>query len=257
VAKRGPVLTKGAVKMIEQAVDLVFDKAKVRILGPQTLNKRLYVTYNRHFSLPGLFESAAREEGVIPSLDTLAQILKVAGNYIDSTRERTKAQVIKEVQAFLHEAHQKGVDTDVQTVLTGTLTDVFTQASHSMRKIIEAEANTTKNVGILEGVIKVNAAAGIEDPVVYFVVVRDRALCEECRRLHLLEDQKTPRVWKLSEVGHGYHKKGEPNPKMPGLHPHCRCTLVTLLPGYGFSDAGFVTFIAPKHDEYARQHGSK
>jgi len=97
-----------------------------------------------------------------------------------------------------------------------------------------------RNVGILEGIVKTNAVAGVEDPTVFFVVVRDGVLCGECKRLHMLEDGVTPRVWKLSEVGHGYHKKGEQFPKVGGLHPHCRCVLSTLLPGYGFNEGGFV-----------------
>jgi hypothetical protein len=43
-------------------------------------------------------------------------------------------------------------------------------------------------------------------------------------------------------LGHGYHKKGEPNPKVGGLHPHCRCTMVTLMPGYGFDAGGMIKF---------------
>lgn len=252
-SRRGPVLGKGAVRAIERAVDEVFDRAKVRTLGPQSISKRLYIGYNPDLTLPGIFGAASREEGVIPNLETLAQILKITGSYIDSTRERTKARVVKEVQSFLTEAFHAGEEVDIKTVLGGKLTEVWQDARTAMRKIIDSEANNTKNVGILEGIVKINASAGIDDPKVYFVVVRDRDLCDECRRLHLMPDGRTPRVWKLSELGHGYHKKGEAEPKLGGLHPHCRCTLVTLMPGYGFDPRGFVAFIGTGHDEYAAQ----
>jgi hypothetical protein len=97
----------------------------------------------------------------------------------------------------------------------------------------------------------------IDDPVVYWVIVRDEHVCGECVRLHMLPDGVTPRCWYLSEVGHGYHKKGQDNPKVGGLHPHCRCSMVTLLPGYGFSASGNVAFISLNHDEVARQRGVK
>jgi len=84
------------------------------------------------------------------------------------------------------------------------------------------------------------------------VVIKDKDLCPECARLHLLEDGVTPRVWLLSDVGHAYHKRGEPNPKMGGLHPHCRCSMVTLMPGYGFV-AGRVGYIAKGHDQLEHQ----
>jgi hypothetical protein len=253
-----PALSPRAISTIHSAVDEAFDRLKLRLLGPQSFGKRMYIGgYNRHLSLPGIFEEAAREEGTVPNLATLNQILKVAGGYVDSTREKTKARVVKEVTAFLHDAHQKGVDTDLKTVLGGKLSEVWSDTAHAVRRIVDTEAQHTRNVGTLEGIVRVNAVAGIDDPTVYFVVVRDNALCGECKRLHLLKDGKTPRVWKLSEVGNGYHTKGDPNPKMDGLHPHCRCSLVTLMPGYGFNDGGFVAFIAPKHDEYEKQHEIK
>ena len=252
-SRRPPVLGPAAIRAIEGAVDEVFDRAKARVLGPASVSKRLYTGWNPHFSLPGIFETASREEGVVPNLHTLNQILKVAGGYIDSTRERTKARVIKAVQSFLLDAHQKGQRTDPKIVLGGQLADVWSDAVTKMRQIVESEANTTKNVGILEGITRINAASGINDPTVYFVVVRDRVLCDECIRLHMMPDERTPRLWKLSEVGNGYHKKGENNPKMNGLHPHCRCQLATLMPGYGFSGKGFVTFISPGYDAYAEQ----
>lgn len=78
--------------------------------------------------------------------------------------------------------------------------------------------------------------------------------CSECKKLHLLPDEQTPRVWKMSEVGAGYHKKGDPAPKVGGLHPHDRCTIQTLPPGYGF-EGGRITYIGKDHDEFAKQRG--
>ena len=69
-----------------------------------------------------------------------------------------------------------------------------------------------------------------------------------------MSDGKTPRVWKLDELSHGYNKKGEDSPSIGGLHPHCRCTLVTLMPGYGFSAGGFVQYKKAGYSEYNAQH---
>jgi len=125
-----------------------------------------------------------------------------------------------------------------------------------MRRLIDTEAQNVRNTGVLDGIIKVNAAHDIEDPVIYFVVVRDNYLCPECKRLHLLEDEKTPRLWYLSELGHGYHKKGQSNPKLGGLHPNCRCSLVPLMPGFGFSKDGFTTFRGTKYDAIKEQRSA-
>src|SRR4029077_5307611 len=183
----------------------------------------------------------------------MKQLLDIAGGYIDATREQTKAKVVKEVAAFLADAHQAGVKTDLATVLGGKLSDVMTTAVTSMRRIVDTEANQVKNISILDGIGRIFAAQGIEDPIVYFVSVNDSSRCTECTRLHTV-DGLMPRVWKLSEVGNGYHKRGEPNPKTGGLPPACRCTMASLMPGYGFI-SGRVAYIGQGHDELKKQRG--
>jgi hypothetical protein len=81
--------------------------------------------------------------------------------------------------------------------------------------------------------------------------------CDECRTIHMLPDGVTPRVWLSSEVETGYHKKGTDRPSWSLLHPHCRCALTTLIPGFGFTTEGLVTWIGEKHDEVAFQRNFK
>jgi hypothetical protein len=107
----------------------------------------------------------------------------------------------------------------------------------------------------MDGVVGANAAVGVEDPVVFFVIVRDGNVCKECIRLHMMPDGTTPRLWYLSEVGHGYHKKGEETPKIGGLHPHCRCVMTTLMPGFGFNEGGFVKYISKDYNAIQEQRG--
>lgn len=245
-----------AVKMIEKAVDQLFERAKHRVLGPQSVDKRIFAGHVKHdptFTLPSLFMAAAREEYVgIPNEVVLRTLLGNAGNYIDSYRSSTKAQVVKAVDGWLKQAASEGVETNLDTVLQGELASVWKKTTTDLHRLVDTEASNARNSGVLDGIMKVNAAHGLEDPHVYFVIVRDQHVCEECVRLHMLPDKVTPRVWKMSELGHGYHKRGEDNPKIGGLHPHCRCSIVTLMPGYGFKD-GFVSFIKPEHNEYERQ----
>jgi hypothetical protein len=248
-------LTKSAVKLIHAAVDKLFDRVKARFLGRDIGDKRIYIAVKPRVTLPELYETAAREEGVArPDENVRAGIQRIAEGYIEAQRQVTKTRVEKAVASWLSQAYAQGVDTDVNTVLGGELASVFGKASSDVKRIIDTEASYARNVGTMEGIVRVNASAGIKDPVVYFVVVRDSSLCDECKRLHLLEDGITPRLWYMSEIGHGYHKKGDDSPKLGGLHPHCRCSLVTLMPGYGF-EGGRLTFIALDHDEMAVQRG--
>lgn len=247
------ILPLAAIKLIERQVDKLFDRAKARYLGPQALPNRIYVGFRSEFSLPGIFHNASREERAIPDQKILQGLIQNAANYLDSYRHATKAQVVKKVQAFLQEAEAGGVKTDVATVLGGQLADVWGKTTNDVKRLIDTEATGARNIGTLEGIIGVNANEGIEDPIVYFVVVRDQHLCDECKRLHLMPDETTPRLWFLSELGHGYHKKGQETPKVNGLHPHCRCTMVTLMPGYGFGADGMVKFKSLNHDEMKAQ----
>lgn len=218
--------------------------------------KRLYIAYKPELTLKGIFDAAAAEEGVVPDQDVLKTLLKISNAYIDATKERAKAKVVQSVQAFLTEASNTGVETSVETVLGGKLYEVMGEASRDLKRIFETESTVVRNTSIMDGIVKTNALAGVDDPTVFFVTVRDQHRCSECTRLHVQPDQVTPRVWKLSEVGSSYHKKGDSNPKVGGLHPHCRCVLTTLMPGYGFDAGGKVQYKSPGYDEYSTQRSS-
>lgn len=246
-------LTKGVIKAIQAAVDKVFDRAKARFLGTPPTDKRIVFFTKPRVNLPSLFTAAATEERAKADQTVLNKLLEIADGFIEAQRSSTKARVVKAVDDWLQQAHTLGVKTDVETVLGGELAEVWGQASAGMHRIIASESNNARNTGVLDGIIKVNAAGGIEDPLVYFVVVRDKDLCLECKRLHLMPNGVTPRVWRLSEVKRGYHKKTDDVPSLGGEHPHCRCSVATLMPGYGFDKGGSITYVAHDHDELAKQ----
>lgn len=253
-----PGLTPTAVKLINKAVDELFDRLHERVRGDKAWShggKRLRIAFKKENTLQGLFEAASKEEGVNPHVDVVKPLLNIASAYVDAVREKTKAKVVQGVQSFIQEAATKGVATNVETVLGGHLADVWKETTNDIKRIIETETTVVRNTGLMDGILRTNAMMGVEDPTVFFIIVRDGNACGECTRLHMLDDGVTPRVWKMSELGSGYHKKGDANPKVGGLHPHCRCQLGTLMPGFGFNGAGRVSYIAPGHDEYAKQRG--
>ncbi len=240
---RPTLLGKGAIKAIHSALDGLFDKLKAKFLGPKALGeKQIRFTYVRDMSLPGLYESGLIADGAKPNTDTLDSLLHVAGGYVDALRENAKSNVVHTIQSFIREAHQRDIQTDFRTILGGQLADIWAKTSTKLETIVDTEATKVRNVSALEGILEINASRGIEDAVVYWIVVKDGALCNECRRLHLMGDGHTPRLWFMSEVKQGYHKRGEDAPAIGGLHPHCRCSMVTLLPGYGFDAGGKVEF---------------
>jgi hypothetical protein len=249
-------LPLSATKAIHKAVSDLFDKAKARLFARPPVSQTLKVAISPTFSLPGLFTAASRDEAANPDATILRTLLSHAENYVDSYQEATKAKVTKAVDTWLQEAALTGVKTNLETVLGGELAEVWGKVTGDMKRLVETEGTNARNTGSLDGILRVNAAHEIEDPVVYFVVVRDSHLCLECKRLHMLDDGITPRLWYISELGHGYHHKGESNPKLGGLHPNCRCSLVTLMPGFGFKN-GFVSFIKLHHNELEEQRNTK
>lgn len=250
------MLSKGGTKLVHRAVDNLFDKMMERLFGWKP-DKTISITHRADLTLPSLYQAAARSEGSMPDATTENSLMSVAQSYLEAQREHAKATVVKDVNSFLSEAKAKGVTLDVPTVLGGTLSKTFEKISSDMHRIVDSEAQNGRAMGTLEGIVKINAQSGIDDPNVYFVIVRDDHVCKECLRLHQLHGtlDGPPRIWKLSEIGHGYHKRGDFAPKIGGLHPHCRCSLATLMPGYGFDGAGQVTYKKVGYDEYEEQRG--
>lgn len=257
------MLSKAAIRHIHQAIDKLFDKVKHIYLGRRLpKDKVIAIEFLRDLSLPGLYESSAKANGTEPSTETLQTIVEIAESYLDAQKEKAKAQVVKDVVTFLDEARRADRETDVETALRGRLIETWGKVTDDVKTIVQSESQQGRSMGALEGILKINAMVGIEDPTVCFIVVRSAprtgvGACDECMRLHMLPDRITPRVWKLSEVGSGYHKKGDPNPKVGGLHPNCLCSMVTLGPGWGFDAKGFLTYIDPDHDEFAKQRDIK
>lgn len=249
----GPVLGVGATRLIEKAIERVLARAKARTLGPWMIGKGIAIDHNHRLSIPGLFEAAAREEGASPDMKALKQLLQIAGGYVDALESSLKAKTVREVGAFLADAHRSGVKTDLKTVLGGKLTEIFDTAKTSMRRIVDAELNTAKNISVMEAGTRIAAAQGIDDPLVAFITPIDDSICSECLRLHVMPDGKTPRVWKMSELKSGYAKKGDPAPSLGGQHPHCRGTLTFIQPGFGFGPDGRITYVSADHDELKKQ----
>jgi len=249
-------LGKQAIGTIGRAVDEVFSRAAARLLGPAAQGidgKSLAFRFDPHTSLTALYNMASKHEGVDPREEILRSLLKIAGGYLNAHRERAKARVVQAVQAALVDAQSAGVKTNLETVLGGQLADLMRDIKSDIKTIVTTEAVNTTNTSIYDAIGRVGAVTGRNDPTVYFVCIHDTTLCDECKRLHLMDDKVTPRLWKMSELGSGYHTKGDSNPKVSGLHPHERCLLTHLMPGFGFDAFGHVTYVGQGHDELAAQ----
>jgi hypothetical protein len=209
---------------IHELVDELFDRMALHLIGevPSLRNKKSVIfTSKPDLTLSHLFLKSLGSERLLPQeKEALKNLLSTAEEYISALRAKTKAQLTESIDSYIKEQilkNQKPSTVEIKNKINETLT----KARDHFKTIAEAESTKARNMGKALQIGKVAASQGVQDPNVYYVVIRDGKTCSECVRLHLMDDLITPRVWKLSEIGFSYHKKGQPNPKISGLHPHC------------------------------------
>lgn len=246
-------LPPSVIEKIEQKVDLLYDKAKARFLGNNLSPKALRFSVKHMLTLAGMYEASAQEERIKVDSFALESMSRIAQGYIEAHKERAKSKIIKEVGSILSEVNSGKIPDSINTALEGRLSQIWGDLRNGIEAIVDTETNGARNYGPIQAAHKIAKETGVTDPSMFFITVRDGNICKECVRLHLMPDGITPRVWKMSEIGHSYHKKGDSFPKASGLHPHCRCSISTVMPGYGFNKEGMITYIAPDHDELKKQ----
>lgn len=248
-------LPKSSLSKIRSAVDRLFAKARQLLLGREPGAKTILVSSDK--TLGDMYEASAQHAGGHPSDHTAATFREITKSYLDAAQARARAQVVKDVDSTIREVEARGETPDPGGVIGAKLAETLGTITRDVQRIAETEATAVRNVGVIEGITRNSVLAGEDDPVIFFRVVRDPPWpCDECKRIHLLPDQITPRVYKLSEVKMGYHKKGEDQPCMSGLHPNCQCLPAACPRGYGFS-AGSLVFKSLDWDEFAHQRGQE
>ena len=246
------ILSKPAIKAVGRAIDSLFNRAKRRFLGQEFGDHEIRfgvrlperaADHRLDLSLKGLFDYAARAQGFEPNRKLYESVEKGIEGYFNAHKDLTKARVIHEVQSYLHEAEQNSAEADPSKVLGKALEEVFTKTTNEVEKIVDSESTRGRNISTLDAVSKLNAIAGVTDPVIAFLGPNDANTCKECLRIFFMPDG-TPKAWLASELRHVYFKKGDQSPCVAGCHPHCRHSLISILPGYGFIK-GSLQYISP------------
>lgn len=249
-------LSSSGKEAINKVVEDVFDTIALQFIGdiPRLKHKKLLIfNTQRNYGLANLFvEAMSNKSPNIIEQDALKSLLESSYGYIESLKSKTRSNITERVDGLVKESKARG-DKATQAEIESVIQEEMTKAKAHMKAIAESESTKVRNVGSAMEISRVAASNGDSDPTVFFVVVKDGATCNECKRLHL-NDDGTPRVWKFSQLKQGYHKRGEDVPSAFGLHPHCRCTLTYLSAGFGFDKSGRVTFKTKGHDEHSKQN---
>jgi hypothetical protein len=254
-------IPKTGLKAIDKAIEAMFARLKVRFLGKRVEPKQIRfavqgfdkpVSQREDFSLPGLFDEAARSEGMKPNQQLKSSLTTQVEQYLDAHQELAKAKVRSAVQTFMTEAEMAKEKPNIEKVLGKQLQEVMIKVSSDVQTVVDKELDKAKNVSTLDSIIKVGLSVNIQDPTVVFIGPNDSYCCDDCRRLFFLPDGITPKVWKVSELKYGYSKHGDTRPSATGSHPFCRHAPAPMMPGFGFK-GGRVAYIEPGYDVWADQ----
>jgi hypothetical protein len=208
---------------INKIVEQLFDRIALQFIGniPRLKEaKRLIISSQPHFGLSHLFIQAMlnRKPNEVES-DVLKSILLSADGYIQSLKNKTQSNLVESLDGLARTAKlqdRKISQEEVQSVLD----EEFKKAGSHLKLIAESESTKFRNLGTAMDITKVASSIGDDDPTVFFIMVRDNVTCRECIKIHTV-DGITPRLFKLSQLKSGYHKRGEDSPSFFGLHPHC------------------------------------
>lgn len=250
-------LSSSGKERIKDLVERLFDKIAVKLLGriPSLRNnKNLFISAEPNMGLSHLYVQAMnnRYPNVLEE-DVLKGLLASSHGYIESLKHSTQSSVAEQVDGLVRQSLISGNPVD-HSQIEKILDKEFVKASNTLKIVAESESTKVRNVGSVMDIARVAAEKGIEDPNVFFIVVRDKATCQWCIKNHLHENG-TPRVFKLSEIKQSYlstEEKKAGGVSVCGAHPMCRCTLSYLSPGFGFK-RGKLEWIQQGHDEYSFQ----
>jgi len=210
---------------ISSHIDKMFDILAYKLLGriPKLQNKPHLFDIFGGITLASIFVQALNNRDPNQfERDALRSILTSSHGYIESLKNKTSSNVVEGIDALVKEAKAKGTHVTKEQV-NEIFSAEMTKAKGHMKLIAEAETTKTRNVGHTMEIASKAKDMGVSDPNVFFVIVRDGQVCSECVRLHMMPDGVTPKVYKMSELSMGWHKRGDDRPSACGEHPHCRC----------------------------------
>jgi hypothetical protein len=249
-------LSLKAFEAIERMIKNRFDSISMKFLGivpkPDKTKQIIFNTAPKDSMISLFLEALGSKKPNELEEQTLKTMMRVSNGYLNALRDRSAAKIMHDVDSYVTTQSLKDAPVSVKKIDKIINKEMGKAGSH-LKMIANSESNKAANTGTALQIAKLAENRGEKDPTVFFIVVKDDVTGPEEWILHLLPDRKTPRVWKLSELGAEYHKVGDPNPKLPGLHPNCRCKLTYLPQSWGFNEDGKVKFIGFDHDEFKSQ----
>lgn len=241
---------------IKELVEKLFDKIALKLLGriPSLRNKNIFFNANLP-TLGNIFIQSLGNRRPNPvEEDALRGLLDSSHGYIEALKHATRSNVIEQVDGLIKQARLNG-DKVSSEQIEEVLKEQLDKAKNGLKLVAESEGTKIRNVGSAVDIARVASERNIEDPDVFFLVLRDKHTCEWCLRNHFYTSS-VPKVFKLSQINHGFLSTAEKRAgevSVCGQHPSCRCSLQMMAPGYGFKN-GKLEYVSPAYSEYDSQN---
>lgn len=236
---------------IEKVINDLFYGLKARMLGRFFTGPRIYFeligAQNPLDTLEGIYNytyTMLYGPGARPTTKRAKELSKITGNYIEAERLKTINKIMVGIEkADSFEDVKDEIDKHVE------------KATNYIKTLVTTEVRQVQANAEREGIEKLGASIGVEDPTVCKLGVIDNKLCPVCVSLwHSDDNIQIPKVYKMSELKDGYNEnKKKPIPTIAPSHPHCRHVLTMVPPNFGFSPTGAIQFKGFGYDVYAEQ----
>lgn len=246
-------LTEKQKNNIAKLIDEVFQSLKARLMGRFFTGPKIFFEVvsntNPIDTIEGLYRFTAHTlygHGVKPSTKRMKALAKITGNYIESQKLKTLNHVLMSIE-------ESGNLED----LSDLIREEMEKATGYVKKVVSTDLRNVQANAEKEGIEKLGASIGVDDPNVAKLGVVDEKLCKNCKSLwHSDQNLHKPKIYKLSQLKEGYMKDHKnPEPTVNATHPFCRHVLTMIPPGYGFNERGNLEFKGFGYDAYEEQEG--
>lgn len=249
---------------ISDILDKFFNGMSDSVLSPEFRKikngKNIIFSSFPESSLPAIFKIALEQKQQLSPIenDVLKKLLTNANEYLEALRSKTKAELLGELDSYIANSALKGIQ-PAKDDITNIIRENLDKAGNKFQVVAEAEASHIRNLSRAINISKSGADMGVQDPMVFWIIVRDAVTCISCIENHLMPDKITPRLFYLSEVNSHWLDKAQRlsgQVSLWGQHCGCRCTLTQCPPFFGFKN-GKLSYIGRDINPLKEQRGEE
>lgn len=163
-----------------------------------------------------------------------------AGEYIKGIATMTMRDVkaasssaaMTALRAVQEGVMQTVANRETASELKTRLFDILDDASRDWRRVASTELNNAIQFGVYNEIRETSDEG--DDQLVYKLPNPDA--CKHCKRVYLMPDGITPRVFKLNQLADSNIglKADSWQPTIGAVHPWCQCQIVVIPEGYNF-----------------------